>query len=130
MATRTKSLTTTVYLYRYKPEYMDTPILVAAGYESANADYILVDKRELTVEVQDDSYYVPEQVRMLRNAKDKIYADAAQEVAEIDDKIAKLLCLEAPAEPTDEPLATVWKVRSPDSNLNPSADIEDDGLPF
>lgn len=103
-------LKTTVYLYRYQPEYLDTPVLVAAGYKSNNPEYILVDTRELTVEVQHADYYIPEKVRMLREQKDKVYVDAQQEIAVIDDKIAKLLCLEAPA--------------------RQQAGSDDDGLPF
>jgi len=97
------TMKTTIYIHRYQGINMDAPCLMVMTYKSSDPEVMLVESREIEVELR-DANYIPERVSALRTKVSNIYAEASQEAAVIEDKIQKLLCLENTNPKVDEPV--------------------------
>jgi hypothetical protein len=57
-------------------------------------DYVCLGEREFEVEIPDDFDPRPHQIAALREAKQRVLAEAQAKANNIDDQIQRLLCLE------------------------------------
>ena len=61
--------------------------------------HIPINEQEITFEVPDDFNPVPLQINALKEAQAKVRAEAESKIVALDEKIQKLLAIEAPVSP-------------------------------
>ena len=83
------------FLHRYQPSYCSNPTYLFYTFESASADCIVIQPHTIAASIPNKDY-IPERVAALRAAQSKIYVEAQEAAAEIEEHLQKLLCLEAP----------------------------------
>ncbi len=77
----------------------DKPVFSFFECDMTDYGYILIGEQEIAIEVPDDFNPVPIQISALKEAQQKIRAEAEQKTLVIEEKIQKLLAIEAPAIP-------------------------------
>ncbi len=58
--------------------------------------YVVLGEQEISIEIPDDFNPIPLKVRAIENEKRKIQLDCETKIIALNEKIQKLLCIEAP----------------------------------
>lgn len=78
------------YDWQEKPQYQ----LNASDMSGCGPEWIAVSENEYDVEIPDDFDPAPQQIKILRAAKDEILAKAHVQAENIEEQIQRLLCIE------------------------------------
>lgn len=82
------------YITYQKYEWEDEPRVGFSMYDHNDGMTVAVKKHYFNVEIPDNFDPRPAQVAALEAEKQKIRADFAKSIADIEDRISKLLCIE------------------------------------
>ncbi|HYE38171.1 hypothetical protein [Methylocaldum sp.] len=88
--------TLTAFVYAHKSAYStpeESHFIMLSGYPIDDPSFILLETRDLEVNVPEESELIPKTVAALEAKKQKIRADAHVEVEKIEDRIQSLLYL-------------------------------------
>ena len=93
--------TVTGFITYEKPTWATTPSISWSTYDPTDADWteaIAVCPHSIEVEVPDDFNPIPQMVAGLEEQKRQLRLKLAQQLADLDERISKLSCIEHTAE--------------------------------